>query len=378
MRKSIITLCLATALTAASLPSQAINLLEANENQARPNSFLNRKSEGWFWYIDPKKEQEVEPEEAIQPPPAPPVAVAPAPAPQVAKKFPEPFSAKWVRETLEDYKDKAWTNPTEENVKAYFLLQRFAVDRSNKFADVAQRVTVGNKLLDENFRRPLSSFGSQMTDRAQANRLHDVLKTVAKKAGIFFFYRSDCQYCEAQAPIVGFMEDDYGFNVLAVSIDGGVLKSRQFAHTHKDAGHAAQLGVTATPAIFLVDEEGHFDALAQGIVSWTELERRLMVVARRAGWITEEEYKQTEPIANPELQQDLSEEIPKLLKASTEDPTQLWGTEADMKDIQDLTKKPHSQFADANNYISPQNFLALLNGAKTSGVLDSKALSDSE
>lgn len=161
MRKKIIALCLATVAAAAGIaPSQATNLLEANENQARPNSFLNRKAEGWFWYIDPKTVEEPEPEEVIPPPvqtvptPTPaPVSVAPD------KKFPEPFSAKWVRETLEDYKDKAWTNPTEENVKAYFLLQRFAVDRSNKFADVAQRVTVGNKLLDENFRRPLATFG---------------------------------------------------------------------------------------------------------------------------------------------------------------------------------------------------------------------------
>ena len=371
MRKTLIALCLVTVAAAAGIaPSQATNLLEANENQARPNSFLNRKAEGWFWYIDPKKVEEPEPEEVIPPPvqPAPnptpaPVSVAPV------KKFPEPFSAKWVRETLEDYKDKAWTNPTEENVKAYFLLQRFAVDRSNKFADVAQRVTVGNKLLDENFRRPIATFGSQLTDKETITRRYDMLKNVAEKAGIFFFFKSDCQYCEAEAPIVSFMEHDFGFKVIAISLDGGELQSAKFKDTRRNAGHAEQLGVTATPALFLVDEEGHFDAIGQGALAWDDLQRRVLLVAQRAGWITEDEYKQTTPIANPELQTDLSEKLPQLIQASNENPTQLWGTEEEIKSLEKLASSEKAKFIDQNNYIKPKDFLALLDGAKTNGQM---------
>lgn len=371
MRKTLIALCLATVAAAAGIaPSQATNLLEANENQARPNSFLNRKAEGWFWYIDPKKVEEPEPEEVIPPPvqPAPnptpaPVSVAPV------KKFPEPFSAKWVRETLEDYKDKAWTNPTEENVKAYFLLQRFAVDRSNKFADVAQRVTVGNKLLDENFRRPIATFGSQLTDKETITRRYDMLKHVAEKAGIFFFFKSDCQYCEAEAPIVSFMEHDFGFKVIAISLDGGELQSAKFKDMRRNAGHAEQLGVTATPALFLVDEEGHFDAIGQGALAWDDLQRRVLLVAQRAGWITEDEYKQTTPIANPELQTDLSEKLPQLIQASNENPTQLWGTEEEIKSLEKLASSEKAKFIDQNNYIKPKDFLALLDGAKTNGQM---------
>lgn len=371
MRKTLIALCLATIAAAAGIaPSQATNLLEANENQARPNSFLNRKAEGWFWYIDPKKVEEPEPEEVIPPPVQP--APTPTPAPvsvAPAKKFPEPFSAKWVRETLEDYKDKAWTNPTEENVKAYFLLQRFAVDRSNKFADVAQRVTVGNKLLDENFRRPLATFGSQLTDKETIDRRYEMLRKVAEKAGIFFFFKSDCQYCEAEAPIVSFMEQDFGFKVIAISIDGGELQSAKFKDTRVNAGHAEQLSVTATPALFLVDEEGHFDAIGQGALAWDDLQRRVLLVAQRAGWITEAEYKHTTPIANPELQTDLSEKLPQLIKASNENPTQLWGTDEEIHSLENLATSEKSKFIDQNNYIKPKDFLALLNGAKTNGQM---------
>ena len=371
MRKTLIALCLATVAAAAGIaPSQATNLLEANENQARPNSFLNRKAEGWFWYIDPKKVEEPEPEEVIPPPVQP--APTPTPAPvsvAPAKKFPEPFSAKWVRETLEDYKDKAWTNPTEENVKAYFLLQRFAVDRSNKFADVAQRVTVGNKLLDENFRRPLATFGSQLTDKETIDRRYEMLRKVAEKAGIFFFFKSDCQYCEAEAPIVSFMEQDFGFKVIAISIDGGELQSAKFKDTRVNAGHAEQLSVTATPALFLVDEEGHFDAIGQGALAWDDLQRRVLLVAQRAGWITEAEYKHTTPIANPELQTDLSEKLPQLIKASNENPTQLWGTDEEIHSLENLSTSEKSKFIDQNNYIKPKDFLALLNGAKTNGQM---------
>ena len=371
MRKTFIALCLASVAAATGIaPSQATNLLEANENQARPNSFLNRKAEGWFWYIDPKTVEEPEAEEIVPPPPVP--ATPPTPAPvsvALAKKFPEPFSAKWVRETLEDYKDKAWTNPTEENVKAYFLLQRFAVDRSNKFADVAQRVTVGNKLLDENFRRPLATFGSQLTDKETIDRRYEMLRKVAEKAGIFFFFKSDCQYCEAEAPIVSFMEQDFGFKVIAISIDGGELQSAKFKDTRVNAGHAEQLSVTATPALFLVDEEGHFDAIGQGALAWDDLQRRVLLVAQRAGWITEAEYKHTTPIANPELQTDLSEKLPQLIKASNENPTQLWGTDEEIHSLENLATSEKSKFIDQNNYIKPKDFLALLNGAKTNGQM---------
>jgi conjugal transfer pilus assembly protein TraF len=55
-------------------------------------------------------------------------------------------------------------NPTPENVEAYFLLQRLALDRASKFGEMQQRVVMGNPFIDEEGRRSQTSFGGQQLD----------------------------------------------------------------------------------------------------------------------------------------------------------------------------------------------------------------------
>ena len=87
---------------------------------------------------------------------------------------------------LPKYKERAWDDPTHENVQAYFLVQRFAMDRANKFADVAQQVVVGNALLDESMRRPLATFMNPSIDRAANQNTDALLRKVSEKAGDLF------------------------------------------------------------------------------------------------------------------------------------------------------------------------------------------------
>ena len=131
------------------MPVEATTVTDSRQiTTTGQTSFYGNNAEGWYWYQDPKEE---EPQEEPLPPPPPPKAPEPEPEPVLkAEAPPAPFTAAWVREMLPKYKDIAWDNPTPENVKAYFLLQRFAIDRSSKFADVAKTVTMGNPLLDEN------------------------------------------------------------------------------------------------------------------------------------------------------------------------------------------------------------------------------------
>mgnify|MGYP000423381356 CR=1 FL=1 len=43
------------------------------------------------------------------------------------------------------------------------------------------------------------------------------LTAIAKQAGVLFFFRSDCPYCEAQAPLLEVLTARYGFGVQAVT-----------------------------------------------------------------------------------------------------------------------------------------------------------------
>ena len=109
-----------------------------------------------------------------------------------------------------------------------------------------------------------------------------LLRKVSEKAGIFFFFKSDCVYCERQAPLLAYLEE-LGFDILAISIDGGQLQSHQFKNTKVDAGQAQVLGVRATPAMFLMNEDGQFSALGQTVLSYADLRKRILLVAAREG-----------------------------------------------------------------------------------------------
>ena len=357
---------LVIALTLAfSMPAGAITATDSY-SVSNQNEFLNSGAEGWYWYHDPLPEEEAEePEMPILPPmplpPASPVEAKAEPAP------PAPFSLAWVQKMLPKYMEKAWDDPTPENVEAYFLVQRFAMDRSSNFADMAQKVVIGNSALDETMRRPWAAPGQTAANINYAEQTQRMMKKVAEHAGIWFFFKSDCPYCEAQAPILGFLEQEE-FPVLAISIDGGELKSRQFQHTFRDAGHAAQLGVTATPAIFLVSEEGRFDALGMSVLTLTDLRRRILLVAARNGWLSEEDFKEASPIMNPNQQRDLSKELPKLVQAQ-QNPAYMFGNEESSKAMMQLAKAGTSAVTDSDNFIDPKVLVELV-GKRKQGQFD--------
>lgn len=84
--------------------------------------------ESWFWYKDPEpKPEPVNLGESL-------VMMMGA-----ANKNQEPLTATWVRENFQRYQEIAWNDPSKETVLAYFLLQRFVIDRSKQFAMLQKR-----------------------------------------------------------------------------------------------------------------------------------------------------------------------------------------------------------------------------------------------
>lgn len=326
-------------------------------------SFFDHKAEGWWWYVDPAPEEEKKPEEKQLPPLAP----MPKAEAKNEKEPPVPFSLAWVKAMLPKYMEKAWNDPTEENVEAYFLVQRFAMDKANDFADMSQKVVAGNTALDESMRRSLSSPGATAANVKYAEKTQEMMKKIAEHAGLWFFFRSDCRYCEVQAPILGYLETD-GFPVLAVSMDGGQLQSRQFKNTFKDDGQAAKLGVSSTPTMFLVSEDGKFDALGMSVLTLSDLRKRILIVGVRNGWISEEDYKEATPIMNPNQQRNLGKELPELLKASVENPAELFGSKESSQAMNALAKADMTGLTDKDNFIDPKKLVQLV-GKRQTGVI---------
>jgi conjugal transfer pilus assembly protein TraF len=204
-----------------------------------------------------------------------------------------------MRENLDRYRDRAIDDPTPENVAAFFYLQRVVLDKSSTFAKVAARVVQGNPDLDEITQRPTATFGANLANKTAGEAQDAVLGHIAQLAVVWFFFRSDCPYCEAQAPLLDRMSQRYGFTVLPISLDGPPLPSGVFPNSRVDGGQGRALGVRATPTMFLVrpDPDGPKVApVAQGLLSLVQLQERFVTAAVTAGWITEADATPTRAV----------------------------------------------------------------------------------
>jgi conjugal transfer pilus assembly protein TraF len=250
------------------------------------DGFWDKKEEGWFFYDDPalvpeKEEPEKEPE---------PIIVQSEPE---EPKGPEPLSAKWFRENLSVYRDKALDKPTAENVQMYMYLQRAMMDKADTFSQVAQQVVVTDPLLDENSRSPRASFAAIDNRRQAFQEKEAVVRLIAQRAGLYFFFASHCPYCHKQAPVLSSMEKTYGLKIAPVSIDHKPMPGNLYTNFVPDSGQAKALGVVSTPALYLVQPGKSVVPLVQGAISESELLDRIVLAAKTANIISEAEYKRT-------------------------------------------------------------------------------------
>jgi len=246
------------------------------------------KARGWHW-----KEAIPVPEE----PPAPePPAVAPPAAPAKVAKEPEgprPMSAEWIRQNMPKYLDAAIDDPTPQNVSNYLYLQKYSMDAADRFSQVSRRVVLEDPNLDENNTRPVWVGGSQALEASAAKSIKTTLQGLAQTAGLWFFFRSDCEACHVQAPVLDAFAKKYGFTVFPISLDGGPLANSPFKSYVVDQGQGQKLGVQYSPSIFLAKPPNTFVSLTQGLVAMPEIETRLLELATQSGLIDETQYQTT-------------------------------------------------------------------------------------
>lgn len=252
------------------------------------DSFFFRKSEGWFWYQDPP-EPVPEPE-----PPQPPAAIA-APAPLAPPPSPAPFSTAWLRVQLPVLKDRAIDDPTPDNVAAYLYAQKVMFDKSDQFSRVWERVAQSDPLLDERVRFPAASALRAALLQGRDKAREDSLRYLAGISGMVFFFRSDCQFCHLQWPILQRFATRHGWQVRAVSLDGQTIPGIETFEA--DAGQARALGIQVVPAVALAVPPEHWLVVARGYLAETELTQRILLAVDDQGLLPEELKQLTDPFA---------------------------------------------------------------------------------
>ncbi len=279
---------------ALALVIAAACMAAGNATSADGGGFYGRGAEGWFWYHDPPVPMKAPKKKQPPQPPKPPQAAREAPPQEVAKPAgPPPLSAEWLKANIPKYLNQAIDDPSHENVRAYYYLQRLAMDKSSRFARVAQEVVMGDPRLDETSRQPITNYAANEVPKAAAVATEEALKGIAQSAGLFFFFRSDCRFCHIMAPVLQRFGDTYGLSILPVSLDGAPLPDGSFPDYQTDNGVAAALKVEVTPAVFLALPPDTFVGVAQGALSMSELTERVVMAAHKAGLVNDATFART-------------------------------------------------------------------------------------
>jgi len=221
---------------------------------ASETSYFNHHAQGWHWYNEPQKEKDED-------------------------KFANPTEQmNAVRAVIKNSLDKAVLDPNIKNVKQYLMLQNQLMNRSSEFQHNWQAVLLQSPELDYSIAHPTNNMAKQVEYEQQKNKENAAIQILAKKSGLFFFYRSTCGYCQKFAPIVKDFADTYGMKVIAITTDGVSLP--EFPDSYPDHGQAEKFHVTAEPALFAVNPytQKAFP-IAYGLTSQADIKKNILNIA---------------------------------------------------------------------------------------------------
>lgn len=279
-----------------------------------------QRDEGWFFYKDPP----APPKDPDQKPKDPKSPGAPP-----EKKV---LSAEWIRDNLPKYRYIAIDNPTKDNVEMYLLLQKLAMDKSEQFALAHRQYASQNPGIDETIQNPTSTISRQSMSDVQEKNQNEVTQKLSKHVGLFYFFRSDCQYCHQQNPMIEVLARMTGMSVTPISLDGMPSQDGRLPNWRPDNGQGEYLGVTKTPTMFMVEPGGKVVLLSVGVRSVPELRNRMIEIAKDEKWIGQEEYDLamrglprkfiTEGLDEKELQDDPTKLLAALRAATTHGKTE--------------------------------------------------------
>lgn len=181
------------------------------QGTASRSTYWQSARDGWFWYQDPAPFDE---------------ELAPVPTPQRPKEMTDQerdlAAHKDFQLRLENALNAAVANPSEVNLARFLELWAQARRKAALFTDNAQILAARMPWVDETAQgtRPPNPAALRVFDQLQLEQKEDLMRQLAQTHGLYFFFRGDCAYCHAHAPMLKQFEQKFGFTVFAISLDG--------------------------------------------------------------------------------------------------------------------------------------------------------------
>ena len=222
-------------------------------------NFYKEKKTGWWWYQDPKPEIKNKEEEKFN---LKPVKIVPSitgiPDETLWNLHPDQF-----QELLLELQKKAVQNPTESTMADYTRMLDMARRKSVVFANASMLFVQQHPEYDVAAADPITTPGKVATIKQTAQDIEDKINWAAGNYGIIYFYSPECQYCEAQTPILKYFVDKYKWET-------------QPYDTKIDSKVAEAFNVTVTPTILIVGRKnGEYLIVSSGVISLPDMEERI-------------------------------------------------------------------------------------------------------
>jgi conjugal transfer pilus assembly protein TraF len=222
-------------------------------------NFYKEKKTGWWWYQDPKPEIKNKEEDKFN---LKPVKIMPSivniPDETLWNLHPDQF-----QELLLELQKKAVQNPTESTMADYTRMLDMARRKSVIFANASVLYVQQHPEYDVAAADPITTPGRVATTKQTAQDIEDKINWAAGNYGIIYFYSPECQYCEAQTPILKYFVDKYKWEI-------------QPYDTKIDSKVAETFNVTVTPTILIVGRKnGEYLIVSSGVISLPDMEERI-------------------------------------------------------------------------------------------------------
>lgn len=246
---------------------------------------------GYWWYQAPPKpaEEEADPD-ALMKPVIPPMA-------ELATWTPPK-----IRKLIEQQRDYAATVLTVDAVADFWRLQDFARRKARAFAGVTQIAMLQHPEFNAKSANPMVGEARDQLSAQKDQVRRQYLRGRANEFALVMFSRSTCGYCRVQWPIVQRFQEEMGWQVTLMDIDLRPELAQRFGveitpttmliRRNSQQRMVIASGVEAYPNLIQMayqavrllagdirpeqfmtgagEEDGFFDALANGPVSATD------------------------------------------------------------------------------------------------------------
>lgn len=233
--------------------------------------------DGWWWYekeeVKPElheKEKPVQKEAAKHPVPN----MNDYAIEELWDMHPDDFQA-----LLMDFQKEAVRNPTERNVRDYYVMQDIARRKALAFTHVAGYVMQKYPRLNVASAAPLNTPGRNAMVKARHEDTVSVLKDNRDDFALLYFTAPGCKYCDAQDDILVYFVQRVGWTVKGIDV-------------RERPDLAGRFEVQVTPSIILIyKNSGDFFPVSAGVMDVATLEVNLARgIQHLKGEMTPEQY----------------------------------------------------------------------------------------